>query len=45
MFENNIWNFIKLLWTALMQASDRGQKGIVKIFVEQKGININAKDI
>ena len=45
MFLNNIWEFIKLLWTALMRASANGHTEIVKILLEQKGIDINAKDI
>ena len=35
---------MKLLWTALMMASMNGHTEIVKIFLEQKGIEINAKD-
>ena len=45
MFQNHIWNFFKLLCTALMYASKNGHTEIVKIFIEQEGININAKDI
>ena len=44
-FQNNIWEFIKLLYTALMKAFDNGYTEIVKILVEQEGIDINAKDI
>ena len=45
MFQNNIWKFFNLLDTALMKASWNGHTEIVKILVEQEGININAKDI
>ena len=45
MFENSIWKFFKLLWVALMHASNKGHTEIVKILVEQEGIDINAKDI
>ena len=44
-FQNNIWNFFKLFWTALIWASYYGHTEIVKILVEQEGIDINAKDI
>ena len=44
-FENDIWKFIKLLYTALMIASVNGHSEIVKILVEKEGIDINAKDI
>ena len=44
MFQNYIWNFFKLLNTALIWASMKGHTEIVKIFVEQKGININSTD-
>ena len=43
-FQNNIWNFFKLFWTALMWASFNGHIEIVKILVEQEGIDINAKN-
>ena len=42
---NNIWNFFKLLQTALMYASDYGCTETVKMLVEQEGIDINAKYI
>ena len=42
-FQNNIWNFFKLFKTALIWASLRGHTEIVKILVEQEGIDINAK--
>ena len=31
MFQNNDWNFTKLLWTALMIASSEGHTGIVRL--------------
>ena len=43
-FQNNIWSFFKLFGTALMIASERGHTEIVKILVEQEGIDINAKN-
>ena len=43
-FRNNIWNFFKLFKAALIWASASGHTEIVKIFVEQEGIDINAKD-
>ena len=45
MFQNDIWKLFKLLFTALMRASANGNTEIVKILVEQKGIDINAKNI
>ena len=45
MFLNIIWNFFKLFNTALIWASKNGHTEIVKILLEQKGIDINAKDI
>ena len=43
-FPNNIWNFFKLLWTALIFASENENIEILKILIKQKGINLNAKD-
>ena len=43
-FQNNIWNFFKLFGTALILASEDGHTEIVKILVEQEGIDVNAKD-
>ena len=43
-FQNNIWNFFKLFWTALTLASANGHTKIVKILIEQERIDINAKD-
>ena len=45
MFQNNSWKFIKLLSTALMYASVCGHAEIVKILLEQNGIDINAKAV
>ena len=45
MFQNNSWNFIKLFMTALMWASEEGHTEIVKILIEQNGIDINAKTV
>ena len=45
LFQNNIWKFFNLLWTALMIASVYGHTEIVKILVEQEGIDINAKTV
>ena len=45
MFQNNDWNLIKLLWNALMIASGNGRTEIVKILLEQNGIEINAKNV
>ena len=43
--QNNIWKLFKLFRTALMWASMDGYVEVVKILVEQEGIDINAKDI
>ena len=45
MFRGHFWKFFKLLWTPLMRAVDKGQTEIVKMLVEQKGIDINAKTV
>ena len=45
MFQNNVWNFIRLLWTALMLASEKGYIEIVKMLLDQNGIEINAKNV
>ena len=44
MFQNNIWNFFKLFWTALVIASENGHTEIVKILFEQEGFDINAEN-
>ena len=40
-----IWYLFKLFATALMIASIRGRTEIVKILLEQEGIDINSKDV
>ena len=45
MFQNNIWRFFKLLWTALMPATDNGYTEIVKILLKKDGIDINSKNV
>ena len=44
-FQNNYWNLFKLLLTALMMASHYNNPEIVKMLLEQNGIDINAKSI
>ena len=44
-FQNNIWNLMKLFITALMWASTRQYSKIVKILLEHKGIDVNAKNV
>ena len=50
-FQNNIWNFFKLFQTVLIRASkvdmsETCEKNIeiVKLLLEQKGIDVNSKD-
>ena len=43
-FQNNVWSFFNIFKTALMNASENDNTEIVKILVEQEGIDINAKD-
>ena len=43
--QNYIWNLFKLFDTALIWASEKGNTEIVKMLVEQDGIDINAKNI
>ena len=47
MFQNCLWNLFKLLRTVLMIAiaSYGGKTEIVKLLLEKKGIDINAKDV
>ena len=45
MYQNNIWELLKLFETALIIATQMGNTKIVKILLEQEGININANDI
>ena len=42
---NIAWNFFKLYKTALILASEKGYTEIVKILIEQVGIDINAKNV
>ena len=44
MFQNHFWNSFKLLRTALILVSIKGLTEIVKMLLEHKGIDINAKD-
>ena len=44
MFHDNIWKFFKLHETAFIKASRYDHTDIVKMLVEQEGIDINAKD-
>ena len=44
-FQNHIWSFLKLFWTALIFASFYDNAEIVHLLVEQEGIDINAKDV
>ena len=44
-FQNDFWELLKLFRTALMLASDNGHVEIVKMLVEQEGIDINAKGV
>ena len=45
LFQNRVWNFFKLLWTAVIYASKEGHTEIVIMLVEHEGIDTNAKDI
>ena len=44
LFQNHIWNFIKLFMTALILAIEKCHIEIMEILVEEEGININAKN-
>ena len=44
MFQNNKWKLYKLLFTSLIFASLNGHTEIVKMLLEQEGIDINAQD-
>ena len=44
-FQNNIWNCFKLLCKALIVASSKCYTKIVKLLLEQEGIDINAQDV
>ena len=43
-FQNEIWNFFKLCMTAIIWATVKSSTEIVKILVEQEGIDIIFKD-
>ena len=43
MFQNNKWKLYKLLFTSLIYASQKGHTEIVKMLLEQEGIDVNAK--
>ena len=45
MLQNNIRKLYKLYFTALMFASCNGNTEIVKLLVEQEGIDINSQNI
>ena len=45
MFQNNYWNLIKLLYTALMLASRYDQAEVAKILLEQDEIDVNVMNI
>ena len=45
MFQNNIWNLIKLFYTSLMLASRYGHLETVKVLLEHGGIDVNAKSV
>ena len=44
MFQNNIWALFKLYVSSLMLASVNGHIEIVKLLLEQEGIDVNVKD-
>ena len=44
-FQNYIWNFIKLFYTALMKASQNGYIEIVQVLLGLQGLEFNAVDI
>ena len=44
-FQSNIWDLFKLLKTSIMKASENGHTDIVKLLLEQEGIDTEAKDI
>ena len=44
-FQSNFWYLFKLLLSALMIAAEKGHIEIVKLLLEQKGIDLNAKDV
>ena len=44
-FQNYFWDLFKLFNTALIWAAQTGKTEIVKLLLEQEGIDINAKNI
>ena len=44
-FLGNIWSLPKLFWSALMVSSHYQHFEIVKLLLDQRGIDKNAKDI
>ena len=44
-FQNYFWDLFKLFNTALIWAAQTGKTEIVKLLLEQEGININDKDV
>ena len=42
-FQNNIWKLIKLFYTALILESRSGYTEILKLLLEQEGIDINTQ--
>ena len=45
MFQNITWSLLKLFETGLMIGSKESSIKIVKLLLEQKGIDINAKSV
>ena len=45
MFQNNVWNFIKLLWTPLIWATYNGRTETVKVLLDKNGIEFNASSV
>ena len=43
--QNNIWSLLEIYTTPLIHASHCGYTEVVKLLLEQKGIDINAKRI
>ena len=44
-FQQNVWNLVKSLQTALIHASQGGYVEIVKLLLEQDGIDINVVNV
>ena len=45
MLKYQIWCFLKIFWTGLMCACKNGHTKVVNLLLEQKGIDINHKNI